>query len=61
MNTLNILKASEYLGKEHKIFSYIVSKAYEITEESDKDYKERFTWSLISISYGGRTLIDTIS
>lgn len=44
MSTFKIWKASEYLGKEHKIFSYIVSKAYEITEESDKDYKERFTW-----------------
>ena len=44
MNTLNILKASECLGREHKTFSYIVSKVYEITEESDKDYKERFSW-----------------
>ena len=44
MTKIEILKASKCLGKEHKAFSNIVSKAYEITEETDKDYKKRFSW-----------------
>ena len=44
MTKIEILKASKCLGKEHKAFSNIVSKAYEITEETDKDYKNRFSW-----------------
>lgn len=44
MTKIEILKASKCLGKEHKAFSNIVSKAYEITEETDKDYKKRSSW-----------------
>ena len=44
MTKIEIMRASKYLGEEHRIFSYIVSKAYEITEGSDKDYKNRFLW-----------------
>ena len=44
MCRVDILKASTYLEKDYNTFSYIISKAYEITEGTDKDYKDRFLW-----------------
>ena len=41
---IKILKASNYLASNHKIFSDIVSKAYAVTDYICKDYPEYFSW-----------------
>lgn len=39
-----ILKASNYLESNHKLFSDIVSKAYNVTDHICKDYPNHFSW-----------------
>lgn len=41
---VKILKASNYLERNHKIFSEIISKAYNVTDHICKDYPKHFSW-----------------
>lgn len=41
---VKILRASNYIDSNHKLFSDIVSKAYNITDNICKDYPKHFEW-----------------
>ena len=41
---VKILKASNYLENDHKLFSAIVAKAYNVTDHICKDYPQFFSW-----------------
>lgn len=44
MHNIKILHASKYISNEPEMFSYIISKAYEITKTINCDYKNRSIW-----------------
>lgn len=41
---VKILKASNYLETNHKLFSDIVAKSYNVTDHICKDYPQYFNW-----------------
>lgn len=44
VSKVRIMKASNYLKSNHKLFSEIISKAYNITDHICEDYPKHFSW-----------------